>query len=111
MMTHEPSTSKMIPANKCYVVTPNISHGPLVQVTRSLTETATSLPTTFQTIQKSMANSSHLRAEGGTILLGKQQMYQLVKGPPSQIKTIAKGTNNISVQLPQTDDNKVCKIH
>jgi len=121
MKIHEPSTSKTIPTNKCFFVTPNISHGPLVQVTRpltALTETATSTSTTTYvtfnpSVQnlKPMANIPLIKAEGGTFVVDNKQIYQLVMAPPIQTRTIANGTKNKSIISPKTNDNKVCKIH
>ncbi|CAI6359648.1 unnamed protein product [Macrosiphum euphorbiae] len=92
----EPSTSKVIPTNKCFVVATTISHSPLVQVTASLSKSATTIPattTTFVTFKPavpnniSMVNGTLQRAEGSTILVGNRQ-YQLVKGPTGQMRAV-----------------------
>ncbi|KAL5238286.1 hypothetical protein ACI65C_005696 [Semiaphis heraclei] len=112
--THEPSTSKTIPSNKCFVITPNISYIPLVQVIKPFTVTATSTSTTtfgaFNSSiknEKPMVNIPLIKAEGGTFVIGNNQIYQLVNSPPSQMRATANGSNNIiSVISPQTNEDE-----
>ncbi|XP_003246470.1 uncharacterized protein LOC100574764 [Acyrthosiphon pisum] len=103
----ELTTSKMIPSKKCIVITPTISNSPLVQVTASSTETATSTATTskFLTFKpsiqnKTVVNSPLHSAEGSTIVLGNKQ-YQLVKGPSGTMRAVVNGTN-ILLKSPPT---------
>lgn len=115
--THEPSTSKGIPVNKCFVVAPTIPHRPLVQVTPSLSRTVTSIPatTTFLTFKPSIhntitaANNSLPRTEGSTIVVGNKH-YQLVKGSSGQMKAVV-NTPKIFMKSPPVIPTKVCKIH
>ncbi|KAL5239054.1 hypothetical protein ACI65C_006464, partial [Semiaphis heraclei] len=102
-------------SNKCFVITPNISHVPLVHVIRPFTVTATStLTTTFVAFNPSitninpMVNIPLIKAEGGTFVIGNNQIYQLVNSPPSQMRATANGSNNfiISVISPQTNEDE-----
>lgn len=94
--TSESSTPKVMSTKKCIVVTSTISNSPLVQVTASSSGTATTIPTfvTFKPsqINKSMANSALIRAEGNTIVLGNKQ-FQLLKGSASQMRAVVNGTS------------------
>ncbi|XP_060877923.1 uncharacterized protein LOC132950461 isoform X2 [Metopolophium dirhodum] len=106
----ELTTSKVIPTKKCIVVTPTISNGPLVQVTASSTETATSTATTSKILtfkpsiqNKTVMNSSSPlhRVEGSTIVFGNKQ-YQLVKGPSGHMRAVVNGTNLLLKSQPTT---------
>jgi len=115
----ETSTSQMIPAKKCIVVTPNISNSPMVQAIASSSQTATSTPITTTTtyvtfkppIQSKSSTPNNLvqRPEGNTILLGNKQ-YQLVKGPSSAMRAVVNGTN-ILVKPSPSNIILVSKIH
>lgn len=116
----ETSTSQIIPAKKCIVVTPNISNSSMVQAIASSSQTAIPIPTpttttTYVTFKppiqskKSISNNLLQRAEGSTILLGNKQ-YQLVKGPSGQMRAVVNGTN-ILVKSSPTNIIKVSKIH
>jgi len=116
--TFEPSTSKVISTNKCFVVASTISHSNLVPVTASLSKSATSIPsptTTYVTFKPavpnniSMANNSLHRAEGGTIVVGNKQ-YQLVKGPTGQMRAVINKPRTFIKPAPPII-TKVCKIH
>ncbi|XP_016661291.1 uncharacterized protein LOC100574406 [Acyrthosiphon pisum] len=111
--TFEPSTSKVIPTNKCFVVAPTISHSPFVKLTASLSKTALPIPatpTTFVIIKPavpnniSMANSSLNRAEGKTIIVGNKQ-YKFVKGPTGELRAVVNKTKTF-VKPPPTIKTK-----
>lgn len=121
----ETSTSQMIPAKKCIVVTPNISNSPMVQAIASSSQTATSTPTptptpttttttTYVTFKppiqskNCMPNNLVQRPESSTILLGNKQ-YQLVNGSGA-MRAVVNGTN-ILVKPSPSNINKVSKIH
>ncbi|CAI6352395.1 unnamed protein product [Macrosiphum euphorbiae] len=112
----EPSTSKVIPTNKCFVVAPTISHSPLVQVTASLSKSATTIPattTTFLTfkpavpINISMVNGALQRAEVSTILVGNRP-YKLVKGPTGQMRAVINKAKTFI--KPQPDGMAKCYV-
>ncbi|XP_060872577.1 uncharacterized protein LOC132946544 isoform X2 [Metopolophium dirhodum] len=105
--TSESPTSRVLPTEKCIVVTPAISNSSLVQVTSSFSETpTTSTPTTFVTFnpsiqnKKSVTNSQLHRAIGRIILIDNKQ-YQLVQGSLSQMRSVVNGSN-ILVTSPST---------